>query len=188
MPSAPSIAFSHVGIYVTDIVRMEAFYSRHLGFTVTDRGDLDTPRGNVHLVFLSRDPTEHHQIVLATGRPSELGFNVINQMSFRVDSLATLRSLYQSMTQGDARAYVSEVLPACHGNALSVYVRDPEGNRLELFVDTPWYVNQPLRVPFDFSQDDAAIWAWAETHAKSLPGFKPRAQWVADMSARMGLA
>ena len=188
MPNTPSIAFSHVGIYVTDIARMEVFYSRFLGFTVTDRGELDTPRGSVKLVFLSRDPTEHHQIVLATGRPGEPGFNVINQMSFRVDSLASLRTLYGSMTEGDARTYASEVMPASHGNALSVYVRDPEGNRLELFVDTPWYVNQPLRVPFDFSLDDAAIWAWAETHAKSLPGFKPRAQWVAEMSIRMGVA
>ena len=188
MPSAPSIAISHVGLYVTDIARMEVFYSRVLGFTVTDRGELETPRGRVSLVFLSRDPTEHHQIVLATGRPAEPGFNVINQLSLRVDSLATLRTLHESMTQGDARAYVSEVLPACHGNALSVYVCDPEGNRLELFVDTPWYVNQPLRVPFDFSLDDAAILAWAEAHARSLPGFKPRAQWVADMAARMGLA
>ncbi len=188
MSQAPSIAFSHFGIYVTDIARMEVFYTRFLGFTVTDRGELDTPGGRVNLVFLSRDPTEHHQIVLATGRPADLGFNTINQMSFRVDSLGTLRSLYKGMVEGDMRLEVSEVLPACHGNALSVYVRDPEGNRLELFVDTPWYVNQPLRVPFDFSLDDGQLWAWAEAHARSRPGFKPREEWVRDMSVRMGLA
>ncbi len=188
MSHTPSIAFSHVGIYVSNLVRMETFYTRFLGFTVTDRGELDTPRGTVNLVFLSRDPTEHHQIVLATGRPAEPGFNTINQMSFRVDSLATLRGLYQSMLQGELCGEMSEVSPACHGNALSVYVRDPEGNRLELFVDTPWYVNQPLRVPFDFSLDDTELLAWAEAHARSLPGFKPRAQWVHEMSIRMGLA
>ena len=188
MSPVPRIAFSHVGIYVTDIARMEAFYTRFLGFTVTDRGELETPRGQVNLVFLSRDPTEHHQIVLATGRPADLGFNTINQMSFRVDSLGTLRSLYDGMVGGDMRSEMSEVLPACHGNALSVYVRDPEGNRLELFVDTPWYVNQPLRVPFDFSLDDDRLWAWAEAHARSRPGFKPREQWVREMSVRMGLA
>ena len=187
MSHAPSIAFSHVGIYVSNIARMEAFYTRFLGFTVTDRGTLDTPRGDVNLVFLSRDPAEHHQIVLATGRPAEPGFNTINQMSFRVDSLATLRGLYRGMVEGEMCGEMSEVSPACHGNALSVYVRDPEGNRLELFVDTPWYVNQPLRVPFDFSLDDDQLWAWAEAHAKSLPGFKPRALWVQEMSVRMGL-
>lgn len=83
---------------------------------------------------------------------------------------------------------MSEVSPASHGNALSVYVRDPEGNRLELFVDTPWYVNQPLRVPFDFALSDQQLWDWAEGHARSLPGFRPRAQWVAEMAAKMGRA
>lgn len=188
MPKAPSIQFSHVGIYVRDIARMESFYTRFLGFTVTDRGDLDTPAGPVNLVFLSRDPTEHHQLVLATGRPPDSGFNILNQLSFRVDSLASLRTLYDGMLEGPWRDEMSQAAPACHGNALSVYVRDPEGNRLELFVDTPWYVNQPLRVPLDFSLDDDALWAWAERHARSLPGFQPRAQWVQEMARRMGLA
>jgi len=188
MSPAPSIRFSHIGIYVTDIARMEAFYTGFLGFTVTDRGDLDTPRGPIALVFLSRDPTEHHQIVLATGRPEGISFNTINQLSFRVDTLSTLRTLYNGMLEGEMRHEMSEVSPACHGNALSIYVKDPEGNRLELFIDTPWYVNQPLRVPLDFALDDETLWAWSEAHARSLPGFKPRAQWEQEMSVKMGLS
>lgn len=184
----PAVAFSHIGIYVSDIERMTRFYEQFLGFMVTDLGELDTPVGKVGLVFLSREPTEHHQIVLATGRPENVGFNILNQISFRIDTLASLRGLYNALVSGDMQTEVSEVLPACHGNALSVYVRDPEGNRLELFVDTPWYVNQPLRVPLDFSLSDEQIMSWAEGHARSLPGFKPRAQWVAEMSARMGLS
>ncbi len=188
MSNAATISFSHIGIYVRDIARMEAFYTRFMGFTITDRGDLDSPNGKVSLLFLSRDPNEHHQLVLATGRPENSGFNTVNQMSFRVDSLATLRALYNGMVKGDMRGEMSEVSPACHGNALSVYVRDPEGNRLELFVDTPWYVNQPMRVPFDFSLDDAGLWDWAERHARSLPGFRPRSEWVKEMAQKMGLA
>lgn len=72
--SVPSLAFSHMGFYVRDLPLMEDFYSRVLGFTVTDRGELPTPKGKVGLVFLSRDPNEHHQIVLATGRPDNLPF------------------------------------------------------------------------------------------------------------------
>ena len=64
--SGPS--FSHVGFYVRDIARMEDFYRRVMGFFVTDRGQLDTPRGRVDLVFLSRDPEEHHQIGRASCR------------------------------------------------------------------------------------------------------------------------
>ena len=36
--SAPNLAFSHMGLSVQDIARMEEFYTSVLGFTVTDRG------------------------------------------------------------------------------------------------------------------------------------------------------
>ncbi len=38
MPKPPAAAFNHVGIFVTDMRRMEEFYSRFLGFTVVNRG------------------------------------------------------------------------------------------------------------------------------------------------------
>lgn len=31
------------------------------------------------------------------------------------------------------------------------------GNRIELYVHTPWYVPQPLREPLDLSQDDDIV-------------------------------
>lgn len=179
---APSIAFSHFGIHVTDLRRMEDFYTRFLGFTVTDRGPLHTPHGRVDLVFLSRDPNEHHQIVLVTGRPAAAGFNAVNQISFRVDGLTTLREMHARL----AGEPVTDVQAVSHGNALSVYFRDPEGNRIELFVDTPWYVSQPARIPMDLSLPDDALWKWAEETARRLPGFKPRDEWRRDMAVRMG--
>lgn len=171
------VAFSHVGFYVRDLERMAAFYTRVLGLVITDRGDL----GHVQLVFLSRDPQEHHQVVLASGKPDDATFNTINQLSFRVPDLATLRRVHARL----ACEAVTEVLPAMHGNAVSVYFRDPEGNRVELFFDTPWYCRQPLRVPFDFADDDAAIMARVEGLARATPDFMPRAQWVEKMRALM---
>ena len=38
-----------------------------------------------------------------------------------------------------------------HGNAWSLYFRDPEGNRLEVFCDTQWYVEQPCLEDLDLS-------------------------------------
>ncbi len=58
------------------------------------------------LVFLSSDPTEHHQLVLASGRPEAVAFNVINQMSFRVGGLDDLRQLHHAMHTG-----VSDINP-----------------------------------------------------------------------------
>jgi catechol 2,3-dioxygenase-like lactoylglutathione lyase family enzyme len=183
LPS-PALAFSHVGLYVHNAARMEDFYVRFMGFTVTDRGELPGPHGPVQLVFLSRNPDEHHQLVLVTGRPESIAFNVVNQLSLRADGLATLKAVYAAL----ADEGVSDVMPVTHGNAVSVYFRDPEGNRLEVFVDTPWYVNQPVRVPIDLGLPDAALWQWAEQHARGLPGFRPRAEWRAEMARRMGLA
>ncbi|MFN5880266.1 MAG: VOC family protein [Burkholderiales bacterium] len=179
----PGLTFSHFGIFVKDMALMERFYSDMLGFTVTDRGRLERPGGAVDLVFLSRDPDEHHQIVLASGRPDAVGFNVINQISLKADSLAALKDIHSRMAQSG----VQGMAPITHGNALSVYAPDPEGNRLEFYFDLPWYVTQPVVLPVDLNQDDATILAQAEAHARGLPGFMPRAQWRALMAQRMGL-
>ncbi|MCI2807650.1 VOC family protein [Eoetvoesiella caeni] len=177
------LSFSHVGFYVQDIDKMEQFYQGLLGFFVTDRGTLSGPSGEFKLVFLSRDPDEHHQIVLATGKPDSVSFNVINQISLRADSLDTLRDLYDKLAEAGA----SDIQPVTHGNAISVYLRDPEGNRLELFIDTPWYVDQPMRVPVDFRQSNDELMQSVEAHARQLPGFQPRSQWRARMVQLMGM-
>jgi catechol 2,3-dioxygenase len=179
--SRTSLVFSHMGFYVRNLERMARFYEDVLGFTVTDRGDL----GLVQLVFLSRDPAEHHQVVLASGRPADLAFSVINQISLRVPDLPTLRAVRDSVR---ADPDVTELVSATHGNAVSIYFRDPEGNRLEVFMDMPWYCEQPLREPIDLDQDDAAIMAQVEALARSRPRFQPRAQWIAEMARRMGYA
>ena len=179
--SSPVLRFSHFGFHVRDIDAMEDFYVRVLGLVVTDRGDL----GATRLVFLSRDPEEHHQVVLVSGRPAEAaGFNPINQISFRVADVGALRSLARRLkVEG-----VADTVAVTHGNAISIYFRDPEGNRLEVFFDTPWYCRQPLREPVDLEADDAALLAQSEAIARATPGFRPRAQWVAEMRALMARA
>jgi catechol-2,3-dioxygenase len=179
--STPPFSFSHMGMFVADLARMRDFYTRVLGFTVTDSGDMETPRGRLQFVFLSRDPREHHQIVLATGKPRELPFNPINQISFRVAEFKGLREMYRRLVAEE----VKELHPVSHGNALSVYFHDPEANRIELFVDTPWYVQQPLRVPMDMRLSDEELWSWAAREAAGHPGFKPVEEWRADLARRM---
>ncbi|MES2508320.1 MAG: VOC family protein [Pseudomonadota bacterium] len=172
-----SLQFSHLGIYVSDLPKMAGFYKQALQFTQTDIGDL----GAIQLVFLSRDPTEHHQIVLATGRPADMAFNVVNQISFRVPDLPTLRAFHGRTLQHGAW----DMHTVTHGNAISIYCRDPEGNRLEIFMDTPWYCDQPLREAVDFAESDEAIMARAEAIAKRLPKFMTREQWQAEVARRM---
>lgn len=177
----PGFRFSHFGMFVTDVARQEDFYVRVLEFTVTDRGRLPGPDGPTDLVFLSRDPDEHHQIVLVSGRPPSLPFNPINQISMRTDALATLQSMRATLE----REGCADLVTVTHGNAVSIYARAPEGNRLELYVDLPWYVSQPVRVAFSLDGDEAELMQRLEAHARALPGFRTRAQWRDEMARRM---
>jgi catechol 2,3-dioxygenase-like lactoylglutathione lyase family enzyme len=172
-------AFSHLGIHVTDLSRMEDFYTRVLGLLVSDRGTL--PDGPT-LVFLSRDPDQHHQIVLVTGRPPGVGYNVVNQISFKLPTLAALKEMHARMRAEG----VKEFRIVTHGNAWSVYFPDPEGNRLELFVDTPWHTPQPFAEPFDLEAPVETILAQTEAICRSRPGFVARADWRTAQVGRMG--
>ena len=175
-----SLTLSHVGIYVSDMARMVDFYTRFLGFAVSDRGP--NPKGEI--VFMTRDPREHHQLVLVSGRPADLPFNLVNQLSLRVDSLATLKELHEGLKHEP----VSEIVTLTHGNAVSCYFRDPEYNRVELLIDTPWYVPQPHRLLLDLTLPDDELWAIIEKHVRATPGFRPHAEWKKDIESRIAKA
>ena len=174
-----SLAFSHIGIHVTDVRRMEDFYTRVARFVVSDRG---TASMGGEIVFMTRDPAEHHQFVIASGRPADLPYNLVNQISFRVDSLRTLRELHEELKREPGVRIQATIT---HGNALSVYFFDPEGNRVEFLIDTPWHVPQPFRVPIDLSLPDDQLWAFVEQHVRATPGFKPMAEWKAEIRKKI---
>lgn len=175
------LSFSHVGIFVRDLEKMEAFYQRVLGFVPTDRG---IARGRP-IVFLSRDPREHHQVVLVEGRTGEVDDLVINQISLRVEELDDLRRLLATIEE---EPDVSDINPVNHGNAWSVYFRDPDNNRLEVFCDSPWYCDQPMIEALDLKKDDATILAETEEAIKDNPGFKPIEEWRAEFTEKLEAA
>ena len=80
---------------------------------------------------------------------------------------------------------VQSISPVSHGNALSIYFPDPEGNRLEVYIDTPWYVAQPLRVEVDLDRPEDDIWRDLESAVSDLPGFVPIADWRTAIAKRM---
>ena len=171
-----SFAVSHLEFRVRDAAAMEAFYTDALGFVVTDRG-----AGAGGMVFLSRSAHEHHQIVLnpvgdAAGTPDRL-----DHVAFRVGALADLRSLHRAL----AAAGAARLETVSHGNTWSVYFLDPEGNRLELFVDTPWHVDQPVRFAVDFSLPDDKLAAATEVEIPKRNGFRGVDAWRNDHRARI---
>lgn len=168
-----AFSFSHVGIFVKDIARMTQFYQQALQLFITDKGVI----GGKDIVFLSQDPEEHHQLALVSGRPEDVTFSVINQISLRVQDLSALRNYYESLKAAGAE----RMDPSTHGNSVSVYSFDPEGNRIEVFMDTDWYCDQPLKAPIDFTQNDACIMQQVKEIAQASPKFMPRSEWVKQM-------
>jgi catechol 2,3-dioxygenase len=176
MTELPKFEISHIGIYVFDMGKMVDFYTRVLGYTITDEG----PFGTGSMTFLSRDARDHHQIALGTGRP-EGSPSTINQISFRVEGLPELRQARQRLLDEG----VTRLDPAHHGNAWSVYFPDPEGNRLEFFCDTPWYVAQPRRDFLDFELSDEEIYAHTKAVIKDDDSYEEFVDWRAKISAGM---
>ena len=157
----------HVGIYVHDSDSMIRFYEEVLGLTVTDRGMSSSTKAPI--TFMSSTPDQHHQFVLVHGRAKDAP-STVNQLSFKVDTLDDLRAVAAKVTaRGIALRQTS------HGNAWSVYFPDPEGNQVEIYLDTPWHVAQPHGDPMDFSLSDAEIFAQTEAKVRADPTFKAKA-------------
>jgi len=179
MSDLPNWELSHIGIYVTDMDRMRDFYTRLLGFKVMDAGEL---RNGLRLTFLSKNPKDHHQIVMVSGREKGTR-STINQITFRVASLKEVRAMHDLLVANK----VDGIDPVSHGNAWSVYFLDPEGNRIEFFCDTPWYVAQPRRERLDFSLSDREI---EEATWKSIaddPTTRPFQEWRDQKRRELGL-
>ena len=74
-----------------------------------------------------------------------------------------------------------------HGNAWSLYFKDPEGNPIEMYVDSPFYTAQPCREPLDLTQTPAEILARTEAMCRRRPGFLTRADWIAQTREKIRL-
>ncbi|MCG6576748.1 VOC family protein [Pseudomonas sp. AF32] len=178
MPALPTINFTHAGVFCEDLDYMVDFYCRKLGFVVSDKGVASTGH---RLFFMTQNPELHHQIVLFDGKPADLPFNPINQLSFLLDSLDDLKAYYR-FARNSGIAGIGQV---DHGNAWSIYFKDPEGNPIEMYVDSPFYTAQPCREPLDLEMPAEAILAQTEAMCRRRPGFQTRAQWMESIRARI---
>ena len=179
MIPTPMPNLSHVGIFAHDAEGLVGFYTRVFGLRVTDRG---VGRNFKHtLIFLSSCPQQHHQLVIASGRPAEATFSTVMQLSFKVPSIECLRRVRQDALDAGA----TDMRGMNHGNALSIYFADPEGNTIEVYLDTPYYVAQPHGDPLDLDKSDEEIWQETEAVCRADPTCVPVEVWQRQFKASM---
>jgi len=143
----------HVGFWVEDLELMRTFYTEMMGLTITDE---DVEKG---MVFLSARPdTEHHELVLARGRVAAPDTKLIQQVSFRIDSVESLLDFHNRFKAAGVKVQ-QEVT---HGNAYGIYFWDPEGNRVEVYYRVPVDVRQPFRKHLNLDQSVEDVIAEAD--------------------------
>jgi catechol 2,3-dioxygenase len=121
----------HVVLKVSDVERSLGFYRDVLGLTEVARMSL----GEAPMVFLSTGANHHDVALLEVGaearRPDRSDIGLFHVALKIGDDLDTLR---------DAKARLEELgvdiaMLADHTVSQSIYLDDPDGNQIELFVD-----------------------------------------------------
>jgi catechol 2,3-dioxygenase len=95
------------------------------------------------------------------------------QISFIVPAIQYLRDIRTTALEKGA----TQMRGLNHGNALSIYFSDPEGNTVEVYLDTPFYVAQPHGDPLDLTKSDEQIMRETEAICRKDPTFMPIEEW-----------
>ncbi|HET7197067.1 MAG TPA: VOC family protein [Burkholderiales bacterium] len=118
----------HIGLYCRDLPRMVEFYTRVLGFQVSDVNE----KGMTFLRF----GADHHNFVLARmpEGSAPAGGTVLQQIAMEVDGLDTLKRLRAYLVAQGARV-LGPIKHEGPGSDYTFDFEDPEGNRLQFFSD-----------------------------------------------------
>ncbi len=129
-PIAPGVRIGHVHLKVADLERALAFYRDVLGFQLTQRFGRDA-------AFVSAGGYHHH-IGLNTwesagGAPPPAGRTGLYHLAILYPTRSELADAFLRLT----RAGISLEGAADHGVSEALYLRDPDGNGVELYWDRP---------------------------------------------------
>jgi catechol 2,3-dioxygenase len=129
-PIDPRVDIGHVHLKVADLDRALAFYQGVLGFDITTRM-------GQHAAFLSAGGYHHH-IALNTweslnGQPPAPGTTGLYHVAIRYPDRAALAAALRRLIA----AQVPLEGASDHGVSEALYLRDPDGNGIELYRDRP---------------------------------------------------
>lgn len=151
---AKIMRIDHFNLFVSDVEEASDWYIHELGFQCTEYTETEDGNPKLWATWLKRKPTVH-DVALMTGegpRVHHAGFYVPDQQAIlhTADLLAS-SGYVKSMERGPGRHGIS--------NAFFLYLRDPDGHRIELYtgdylsVDPAWKpikwkLNDPQRQTF----------------------------------------
>jgi len=161
-----NVRWSHCVLKVRDLDAMVSFYCDALGFQLADRGELSPGQD---IAFLSGSSSDHHQLGLIAGRSAD-NTTSLDHNAFRVDTVEDVQAMV-AWVAGDDR--IKNGFPVTHGNAVSVYFSDPEGNGIEIFCDTPWHVQQPQVAMWDPAQTADGVLTQVKSAFEADASFGP---------------
>jgi catechol 2,3-dioxygenase len=171
-----------MGIFTDKPEAMRDFYMSMLGLVVSDTGVGKYFKRRI--IFMTGDPMQHHQFVLVVREPGDPPGGALFQVSFKVKSLDELREVTARAVVNGATA----VKALNHGNSWSVYFRDPDGNMIEIYMDTGWHIPQPFADELVLSLSDQDIRRITDEHAKSVPGSLPQEVFAAQLAQKLAAA
>jgi catechol 2,3-dioxygenase len=120
----------HVNIYVRNAERSKQWYEDLLGLHTYEYRP-------GWAAFMSADEEQSHEVALMQlGDDAPLqqkGQVGLNHMAWRLESLDDLKEFYHHIkTKGIKPEHISD-----HGISLGIYLRDPDGNGVEVFYEMP---------------------------------------------------
>ena len=124
MPADHPTSVGHVHLKVSDVDRSVAFYTGVLGLEVNERHD--------RFAFLSWGH-HHHDVALqgiGGGEPPDPGIGLYHA-ALEVETPDALRAVHERLTERGVA-----VSPVDHGISKALYFDDPDGNGLEVYLDT----------------------------------------------------